>query len=253
MKRLSAIAVAVLALQAAAQPSERFRLPRNAPPPLYGDVLIGRAAGEKSKAVAFSHWRHRLRYTCRVCHLELDFAFVRNATEITTAANREGAYCGACHDGRTAFAYADEANCARCHTGVLVPKDGYSAALQDLPPAEYGNLVDWSAALARGKIAPVTTIRDDPGMMDLDTTLRLEAEWNFVSPAIFPHKEHVLWLDCANCHPDVFNVKKKGTRHFSMRSALRGEFCGLCHVHVAFPLDDCRRCHPDMKDKPQLR
>ena len=33
---------------------------------------------------------------------------------------------------------------------------------------------------------------------------------------------------------------------FSMPLILKGEFCGVCHVTVAFPMNDCKRCHPAM-------
>ena len=34
-----------------------------------------------------------------------------------------------------------------------------------------------------------------------------------------------------------------------MKYILEGKFCGVCHLNVAFPLDDCQRCHPDMHDR----
>jgi c(7)-type cytochrome triheme protein len=226
-----------------------FHLPPRPPFDRYGNVLIRRGtANGSAKAVSFSHWSHRLRYTCRVCHLELDFNFKRNTTEITEEANRKGAFCGACHDGRTAFGHT-EANCARCHTGDAATAADF-ARLSELPRSMFGNGVDWSRAIANGSIAPTTSLSKDFKPLTLDTTLSLEAEWNFVSPAVFPHADHVRWLDCANCHPAIFNVKKKTTKHFSMRYNLAGDFCGACHLRVAFPLDDCTRCHPEMKDQP---
>jgi c(7)-type cytochrome triheme protein len=69
-----------------------------------------------------------------------------------------------------------------------------------------------------------------------------------IPPAVFPHKDHTVWLDCDNCHPDLFNIKKKGT-HFSMNELLNGNFCGVCHTKVAFPMDECKRCHPAMRDQ----
>ena len=29
-----------------------------------------------------------------------------------------------------------------------------------------------------------------------------------------------------------------------------GQYCGACHVSVAFPLTDCKRCHPDLGKVP---
>ena len=223
----------------------QFRLPPQRQPDLFGNVLIRRATrGGAAKPVTFSHASHRVRYTCRVCHLELDFAFRANATEITEEANRRGSYCGACHDGKIAFGHSDK-NCGTCHTGESVP-----AKLSGLPPSEFGNRVDWSKALQAGDIHPATTLFDDGATMTLDTTLTLEAEWSMVPPAIFPHAEHVRWLDCANCHPSIFNIKKKATKHFSMELNLNGEFCGVCHLRVAFPMNDCQRCHPAIKGFP---
>jgi c(7)-type cytochrome triheme protein len=83
--------------------------------------------------------------------------------------------------------------------------------------------------------------------MSFQSTLELNAEWSGIPPAIFPHKAHVAWLDCANCHPDIFNIEKKTTKHFSMALNLEGRFCGACHLTVAFPLQDCTRCHPAIK------
>ena len=246
-ERFWILLIASVSLSASA---EQFRLPKHPPPALFGKVLIQRLTAVGAvKPVSFSHATHRVRYTCRVCHLELDFAFKRNGTEITEEANRKGFYCGACHNGRIAFGHTEE-NCARCHTGTL--EDGVDdlAKVRDLPTVKFGNGVDWSAAVKRGDIKPVSSLSGDYHPLQLNTTLSLESDWNFVPPATFPHAEHVLWLDCANCHPAIFNVKKKGTQHFSMLNSLAGEFCGVCHVRVAFPLDDCLRCHPTMTDRP---
>lgn len=171
-----------------------------------------------------------------------------NTTEITEEANRKGAFCGACHDGKIAFGQT-EPNCSKCHTGDTSASVGGFSKLDRLPLAMYGNGVDWSAALASGRITPSSSLGRDFKPLELDTTLTLEAEWNFVPPAIFPHADHVRWLDCANCHPSPFNIKKKTTAHFSMQRNLAGEFCGVCHLRVAFPMDDCKRCHPKMKTR----
>ena len=248
MRLAAALALALAASVALAQ---EFKLPPHPPAPRFGNVLITRTTADSAmKSVVFPHWIHRMRYTCRVCHLELDFAMRPNATEITEDANRKGAYCGACHDGRAAFAVKDEKNCVRCHTGSDANTSDFAAKIADLPPSEFGNGVDWTKALATGKIQPLQSLTAGFQPLQLDTTLSLEAEWAFVPPSIFPHAEHVRWLDCANCHPEPFNIKKKTTRHFSMKLNLARQFCGACHVRVAFPLDDCKRCHPAMQHAP---
>lgn len=228
----------------------RFHLPPLPRREAYGNVRIDRTTSTgEVKPVTFSHWSHRMRYTCRVCHLELDFSFQRNGTEITEEANRQGHYCGACHDGKTAFGHT-AGNCDKCHSGEAATAG--VAKLESLPWSVYGNGVNWTRALASEAIKPVGSLSGDFQPIQLDRTLTIEADWNFVPPAIFPHAEHERWLDCANCHPSIFNVKKKSTQQFSMQHVLAGEFCGTCHRRVAFPLHDCLRCHPTMKNPPQL-
>ncbi|MFQ5530630.1 MAG: c(7)-type cytochrome triheme domain-containing protein, partial [Gemmatimonadota bacterium] len=61
----------------------------------------------------FPHWVHRIRFQCRVCHLEL-FEPRLGANEITMAAIDEGRFCGRCHNGNTAFDVSFD-SCQRCH------------------------------------------------------------------------------------------------------------------------------------------
>jgi c(7)-type cytochrome triheme protein len=224
------------------------KLPSLLPPEKYGNILISRTSAKNQvKPATFSHWLHRRRHTCRVCHFELDFNMKVNTTEITEKANREGKFCGAsgCHDGKAAFGH-DKPHCDKCHNGNLGYGREKFGELANAPATPFGNRVDWVSALTQGMIAPRNYLRNKPTAMPFDKTLSLEAEWNFVPPSIFPHKSHTEWLDCNNCHPEIFNIKKKGTENFSMENILQGDFCGVCHLKVAFPMDDCARCHPGM-------
>lgn len=110
----------------------------------------------------------------------------------------------------------------------------------------FGNQVDWVLALREGLIKPVAFLEKGQQPIKFEQVLQLEAEWNYVPPAIFPHDIHLEWMSCGLCHPDIFMLKKKTTEHFRMREILKGKFCGACHLTVAFPMDDCRRCHPGM-------
>ena len=247
LRRIAGAAITLLLLCPAVARGN-FPLPPELPPELYGNLLISRTM-RKSHVMpaAFSHWRYRQKYTCRVCHSELGFAFRANATEITEAENKAGKYCGACHDGRTAFGI-EEAQCEKCHNGELgYGKEKFSEIL-GLPVSNAGNRVDWTKALEEKRIAPATFLAVKPSTdISYDKTLTLNAEWVFVPPAIFPHKKHTAWLECSNCHPEIFNIRKKGTKHFEMARILKGEFCGVCHLTVAFPISECKRCHPAMK------
>lgn len=219
------------------------------PPHEYGSLLINRLSTENQvQPVYFPHWRHRVRYTCRVCHFELDFELELGKTEITEEDNRNGLFCGTCHDGKVAFGHT-EGNCARCHTGsVETGKKDFEQLAARLPEGFFGNVIDWGKAVDSGAITPIYSIfHPEERPLDFEKILSLDATWNFVPPAIFPHKAHTRWLDCANCHPDIFNIKKKTTENFAMDYILDRKFCGACHMNVAFPLDDCTGCHPKIK------
>lgn len=246
MKRRALIlALVVIGIGAAVEAF--YDLPRNLPPDQYGNILINRISGKNDvKPVAFSHWIHRRKHTCRVCHFELDFDMKVNSTEITEAANRAGQFCGAagCHDGKTVFGH-DKPNCEKCHNGDLKYGSQRFKELDRFPETRYGNHVDWVKALDSGLIKPLHYLTVKPREDTVfDKLLDLEAGFHNIPPAFYPHKLHTKWLDCNNCHPDVFNVKKKTTQHFSMDTILKGQFCGVCHLTVAFPMDDCKRCHP---------
>jgi c(7)-type cytochrome triheme protein len=249
MRRL--VLACLLSAAAAGAAFAFWDLPKSLPPEEFGTVLINRTSSLKGvEPVVFSHWVHRRKHTCRVCHFELEFNFKTNTTEITEAASKGGRFCGApgCHDGTAVFGH-EKPNCEKCHTGKRTVDKKAFAGLGSLPKARYGNGVNWVKALEEGKIKPVTYLTTPPADMSFDRLLNLEAEWSNIPPAIFPHKVHVAWLDCNNCHPDVFNIKKKTTKHFAMVRILKGEFCGVCHLTVAFPMDDCKRCHPRLQER----
>lgn len=252
-KMMPAAILAAAAVVVALAPvrSEGFwNLPPLPPPEKYGNILINRASTKNGvKPATFSHWLHRRRHTCRVCHFELDFNMKANTTEMTESANKAGRFCGAsgCHDGKSAFGH-EKPHCQKCHNGELGYGEQKFTELSNYPGARFGNRINWVETLRTGQIAPKNYLKDKPKDLPFDKTLTLEAEWNFVPPSIFPHKAHTDWLDCNNCHPEIFNIKKKGTQDFSMGNILKGEFCGVCHLKVAFPMNDCARCHPGIKE-----
>ena len=225
--------------------SETFNLPPLPPPEEYGNVIMDRVSTRNGVLpVVFSHWKHRTKYTCRVCHTELDFNMKANTTEIREIDNRIGKFCGACHNGNKAFKL--NGNCDKCHSGDI----GYNGekyldfAKKNFPRTPFGDGINWVEALKKGLITPQNFLKTESGDIPFDKNLNLEAAWSGISPAVFSHKTHLSWLECNNCHPDIFNIKKKSTAHFSMDYILKGKFCGACHLKVAFPIDDCKRCHP---------
>ena len=224
------------------------------PPGEFGNILINRIAEKNGvKPAAFSHWSHRQRHTCRVCHFELEFNMLVNATEITEAANKAGKYCGAsgCHDGKAAFGH-EEPHCAKCHTGNKASGSEKISGLSSLPKAKIGNGIDWVKALEKNMIKPVTYRTIKPSEAVILKPFLLAAQWNSIPPAVFLHKAHTDWLDCNNCHPDIFDLKKHTVKTYTMVGMImKREFCGVCHMTVAFPMNDCQRCHERERGKEQ--
>ena len=58
----------------------------------------------------------------------------------------------------------------------------------------------------------------------------------------FPHLAHTEWMSCENCHDGLF-VAEADANPINMGRILEGEYCGVCHGAVAFPLTECDRCH----------
>ena len=86
-------------------------------PVLEDDLVLARAADSSGMADVFPvsrfpHWVHRIRYRCGACHTDL-FALEAGTDTLTMTEMRQGATCGACHDGREAFPLTA---CLRCHT-----------------------------------------------------------------------------------------------------------------------------------------
>jgi c(7)-type cytochrome triheme protein len=114
-------------------------------------------------------------------------------------------------------------------------------ALSQLPPDTAGNRVRWVEALQGGYINPRTNIHPETEIqvLDLDIIMPRTGSAKFVR---FPHRPHTEWLDCSNCHDEIFKAEA-GATPVNMLEILSGKYCGRCHGAVAFPLTECDRCH----------
>ncbi len=123
-------------------------------------------------------------------------------------------------------------------------------ALGPLPKDVVGNHVNWVEAIERGHIQPRAGITADARMnvVDMNVVMTRTASMPYVK---FPHRQHTQWLACTNCHPQIFLPKKDGNP-VTMHAILKGEFCGVCHGKVAFPVTDCFRCHNTRQDSRSL-
>ncbi|MDO8774097.1 MAG: cytochrome c3 family protein [Burkholderiaceae bacterium] len=83
-----------------------------------GDVTFKRMTkgDEDFPPAIFSHWLHRVKFKCYVCHNKtVGFEMKAGASaSVTMATIDSGKYCGACHKGQPAFGVSFE-TCSRCH------------------------------------------------------------------------------------------------------------------------------------------
>lgn len=251
---------AAATLLAAALPAagERPIFPVFAPPYRYGTVVLDNfstAAG--MRPVPFDHWRHRLLFTCRLCHVDVGFAMQAGATQVSADTNRSKLHCGACHNGKTrhlgraifrscsgSVAEPDKPACARCH-GREVDREAYEAFARTMP-VDSSDLVDWEEAERRafGKPADyVEGVSVRPDRLGIDRNFSISVSGTWLGEVAFSHQKHARWSGCEGCHPEVFPSTSRGAMEFRMKDIVAGEFCGVCHNKVAFPIASCLQCH----------
>jgi len=235
---------------------------QNVPSPQnYGRVRLYNYSNKAGIApVIFDHWLHRAKFTCRICHVDVGFAMKAKATNIRAVDNINGYYCGSCHDGKRVIedkeifaACADEfteeegKRCVRCHSEGKTGQREYDfkTFTENLPRLRE-NSIDWEKAEVEGKIKPIDFLegvsykRDDLKAQQ-DFSIGVSSSW--VSDVIFSHKKHIVWNGCEVCHPMIFPSSKKGTVKYTMFEIMEGEYCGVCHVQVAFSVWLCYKCH----------
>jgi len=264
MKRtVFAVTAAVLLAAPAPIHAEQAAGKRRRPlPHEFGRVVLdGEATKAGAPPVVFDHWLHRARFTCRLCHVDLAFAMTANGTQVKAADNVAGHYCGACHDGRrsmfgrTVFESCKAGGprplagtCLRCHSlgQDVKPQVEFAAFTRALPRGRFGNGVDWEMAERTGLVRPVdylegVSVPRRPLVAQKD--FALSAKVQGMPEIIFSHVKHTAWNGCELCHPDVFPAVKRGGIGYTMTEIFAGKYCGVCHVSVAFPMQDCQRCH----------
>jgi c(7)-type cytochrome triheme protein len=226
-------------------------------PEEFGTIVLNNFSEKKSIGpVVFKHWLHRSKYTCRLCHVDIGFAMKAGDTGITENDNKNGMYCGACHNGKEAFPAEErrsngelKKNCDRCHSfGKKVEfKYDFYEFRKALPQERFGNGIDWIKA----EDQKLVTLKDQIEGISIKRKKLTNPKEEVLSAKIagmpniiFSHKKHAVWNGCELCHPELFGVKK-GQTVYSMQDLFNGKYCGACHGSVAFPNDDCQRCHTE--------
>ena len=114
-------------------------------------------------------------------------------------------------------------------------------ALGVLVPDGAGNMVDWVQSLQQGLIAPRPSLEGDAEPEIRETTVLMKNTYPMLY-VNFPHKPHTQWMTCETCHDRIF-LPQVDANPINMGKILEGEYCGLCHGAVSFPLTECNRCH----------
>lgn len=226
----------------------------------YGNVVMDQFTKTKQiRPVIFRHWVHRSKHTCRLCHTDLEFEMKAGATEVREEDNRAGRYCGSCHNGVEAFGWQQktssgnkksEENCSMCHSEYDLGQDPkvknkFYQMAKTLPKAYYGNRIDWTKAHDQGKLNPKDIL---PGFSPREDRLKEAHDIKMISKRkgfpniIFSHKKHSVWNGCSMCHPYLFAMKTGKTK-FEMQDIFEGRYCGACHGTIAFPTQECQKCH----------
>lgn len=256
MSRKGIVFVMILLIGASVLLAQTFGVKkRRVRPEEFGNVVMNNFAERGDIApVVFHHWLHRSKYTCRLCHVDLGFAMVAGETGVREDDIRNGFYCGACHNGEIAFAGEEKPplrekkqHCVRCHSyGEEVDfEHDFHEFFKDFPKSRSGNRVDWLKAEEQELIQlqdylEGVTIRRKPLKVPLET--EIDAKIGEIPDIIFSHEKHTVWNGCELCHPEIFGIKKGGTR-YEMQDNFNGKFCGACHGSVAFTCMDCQLCH----------
>jgi c(7)-type cytochrome triheme protein len=168
------------------------------------------------KSVLFSHKLHadELGLTCDMCHMKLfdmQALAAQEKSDFVMDSLYKGKYCGACHDGKMAF--ASNTQCARCHGGVKA----YDAALEQ----EKKNP---SPKASPAPKAFVYKLKD-------------------TGAVTFSHESHLQSFTCKDCHSGLFTLKKGGSK-MKMDAMYTGGFCGKCHNgKIATDIMECAKCH----------
>ncbi len=101
----------------------------------YGDVVLNQNSEKAGvRPVIFSHWFHRIRYRCKVCHSELGFQMRAGSNTVLMADIIDGKFCGMCHNGQVAWS-ADR--CDLCHSGKPGLKSGIHGSTETRGPGKW--------------------------------------------------------------------------------------------------------------------
>lgn len=212
--------------------------------------------------VVFSHTEHlkekAIRNNCKACHKEGSKKLGRH----TMAEMNNGKSCGACHNGRKAFAVAD---CQKCHPVRqislktrdigAVTFDHKSHATRQRCESCHGQVFKAGpnkpvgmAAMEKGESCGVCHNKQAAFGLDKCAACHPTRAFSYrvqgAAPVDFSHEFHLGMYQCQDCHNKIFPSAKK--RSITTMTAMEtGKSCGSCHDgKQAFSVKgNCASCH----------
>ena len=214
--------------------------------------------------VVFSHVKHGT--NCNECHPKI-FQKKNNSNHVSMKLMERGRSCGACHNGRKAFAVTGD--CDKCHAGDITftdknigkitfshsihveMLDGCDSCHPDLFKAKQGTNRATMKGMENGESCGACHDGSSAfGVADTADCARCHAgdivfKDEDAGNVIFPHTAHIKLFDgCSDCHPDLFKAQR-GANKATMEDMENGKSCGACHDgSSAFNVaEDCESCH----------
>jgi c(7)-type cytochrome triheme protein len=210
--------------------------------------------------VAFSHAKHKAKFTCGQCHNGIINAGAA-AKRYTMADMDKGKSCGACHDGKAAFSVK---SCSKCHPvkeilftddarfnhdkhlGAYTCSDCHNQIFNAGPDNKRVTMAQMEKGVSCGSCHDGSTVFSVKG--DCNTchksTVNVAFSVKETGPTVFSHTVHNKNFKCTDCHSGIFKAGKESVRA-KMTDMEKGSSCGTCHDgKSAFGVkSDCQKCH----------
>ena len=215
--------------------------------------------------IPFSHAEHGRMFACDECHPDT-FKAQANSNQVGMKKMEDGASCGACHDGRTAFGV--KGDCSTCHSGAV------DVAMQSTVGAivfsHEVHTEDFGCDECHPDIFEAKANSTQVGMKKMESgescgschdgstafgvagdcitchtkAVDVAIQTKNVGVAPFSHSVHTEMFGCSECHPDLFRAQANSNQ-VGMQAMESGASCGACHDGGdAFSVkEDCTSCH----------
>ncbi len=211
-------------------------------------------------SVMFSHTKHRSLFSCDQCHNGIALAGV-TSKRFTMKEMDNGASCGTCHDGKTAFSGK---SCSKCHPvkevqfsddarfshdkhlAVYSCADCHNQLYNPGPDNKRFSMAQMEKGASCGSCHDGSTVFSVKGDCNLchKSTVNVVFKVKETGATTFSHTAHTSIYTCVECHNKIFKGGKESTR-VNMGEMEKGISCGTCHDGKnAFSVkSDCQKCH----------